>query len=216
MNEDLKKLYRTVGITAPLPDDAVSFAIPGAEGQPGADPADLPPLDAAGLDQFEEELNLRPRKTLAKVRQMWDPKMTQQRLREAIAIARRALNAPDEVVAEIETAAVSFALAGLPPGFEFPGMDLDEIPIDPDDAKFENDDLVGVLGWVFGAGPFVLGRPDKKNFRFHNQPRFTSNFVYPLEEPSPTAPHEIALFRWVKRQTKRASSRRASKKSGQK
>ncbi|MEP7336664.1 MAG: metallophosphoesterase [Acidobacteriota bacterium] len=193
MNEDLKNLYRTVGITAPMPDDAVSFGALGAQAQ-GDDSADLPPLDASGLDQLEEELNLHPRKTVSRVRQMWDPKMTEQRLREHIATARRALNAPDEMVAEIETAALSFALNALPDGFEFPGMDINDIGIDPDDRKFENDDLVGVLGWIFGAGPFVLGRPDKKNFRFHNQPRFTSNFVYPLEEPAQGAPLEIALF----------------------
>ncbi len=190
MNEDLKTLYRTVGITAPLPDDTVSFGTLGVD----ADPADLPPLDAAGLDQLEEELNRHPRRTLAKVRQMWDPKMTEQRLREAIATARRALNAPDEAIAEIETAAVSFALAALPDGFEFPGMDIDDIGIDPDDRKFENDDLVGVLGWMFGAGPFVLGRPNKKNFRFHNQPQFTPNFIYQMEDPKPGEPLEIALF----------------------
>jgi len=195
MNDDLKKLYRMVGYVGPLEGDATSAddASFGAPSPAGPDPAEMPPLDADGLDQLEERLNREPRKTLARVRETWDPKMTQKRLRAAIAIARRALAAPEEVVAEFEAEAVSFSSA-LPPDFTFPGMDLDEVDIDPGDRKFENDDLVGVLGWIFGAGPFVLSRPSRKNFRFHDQPQFASRFIYKLEEPAPDAPLEIALF----------------------
>lgn len=196
MNEDLKTLYRTVGITAPLPDATRSFAA--TEALNTEDPADLPPLDADGLDQLEEELNLHPRTTLARVREAWNPKLTQKQLREAIATTRRALNAPEEAVAEIEAAAVSrsaiAAAAALPDDFDFPGIDLINIPINPDDRKFENDDLVGVLGWMFGAGPFVLTQPKKETFLSHTQPQFTSNFIYPLPEPTPGVPLDIALF----------------------
>lgn len=194
MNEDLKKLYRTVGITAPLPNEATSFGGIGAEALAVEDSADLPPLDAEGLDQLEAELNLHPRKTLARVREVWDRTMTQQRLRDAIAKARRALNAPEDAIAEIEAGTGSFSAPVLPPGFDFPGMDLDAIPIDPEDRKFENDDLRGVLGWIFGAGPFVLTRPKKETFRFHTQPEFGSQFIYPLTEPAANAPLEVALF----------------------
>lgn len=195
MNEDLKTLYRTVGITAPLPDATRSFAATAALN--AEDPADLPPLDANGLDQLETELNLHPRLTLARAREAWDPGLTQKQLREAIATTRRALNAPEQAVAEIQAAALSrsaIAAAALPNGFDFPGMDLAEIGIDPDDRKFENDDVVGILGWMFGAGPYVLTRPKKETFRFHNQASFSSNFIYPLPEPAPGAPLEIALF----------------------
>jgi Calcineurin-like phosphoesterase len=195
MNDDLKKLYRMLGYVGPLEgaspsaDDA-SFAVT-IENEP--DQAELPPLDAEGLDRFEERLNRNPRKTLSRVREVWDPKMTQKQLRSVIERARRALNAPAEVIAELEAAAVSFAGA-LPLDFNFPGIDLDEIDIDPEDRRFENDDLVGILGWVFGAGPFVLNETSKKDFRFHNQPQFTSQFIYKLDEPSSGAPLEIALF----------------------
>ena len=218
MNDDLKKLYRMLGYVGPLDGEspsgeAASFASTldaGAEpAEPaplalarnfsaarvgaGPDPADPPPLDAAGLDQLEEMLNRHPRITLSRVRESWKPKMTQKELRAVIADARRALAEPTQVIAEFETAALSFSPA-LPPGFNFPGMDLNEIGIDPGDRKFENDDLAGILGWVFGAGPFVLTQPSRSDFRFHNQQQFTSGFIYKLDEPSPGAPLEIALF----------------------
>ncbi len=195
MNDDLRKLYRMLGYVGPLEGDSptesgISFAM-AVENDP--DPAELPPLDAEGLDRFEAQLNRNPRKTLARVREVWNPKMTQKELRSIIARARHALNAPAEIIAELEAEAISFSNA-LPLDFGFPGMDLSEIDIDPEDRKFENDDLVGVLGWIFGAGPFVLSSPSRKDFRFHHQPQFTSQFIYKLEEPSPDAPLEIALF----------------------
>ncbi len=195
MNDDLKKLYRMLGYVGPLEGEApsagdVSFAAT-VEAEP--DPADPPPLDAAGIDQLEEMLNRHPRKTLSRAREAWDPKMTQKKLRAVIANARRALTTPAEVIAEFETRSLSFSSA-LPPDFSFPGMDLDEIDIDPDDRKFENNDLIGILGWVFGAGPFALTEPSRSDFRFHNQPQFTTRFIYELDEPSPGAPLEIALF----------------------
>ncbi len=186
MNDDLKKLYELIGVAAP-DDSDVSFSTMGA-----GDNDEPPPLDAEGLDRLEEALNKEPRKTLARVREGWHSGVTEKQLRDAIAYARRALAEPGVVVAELE--AVSFGLKPLPPGFTFEGMDLDEIPIDPDDHKFENDDVKSALGWVFGAGPFVLTRPDKKNFRFHNQAPFNSDFIYPLEDPQPGQPLEIALF----------------------
>ncbi len=126
------------------------------------------------------------------MREIWDRNLTSRRLREAIAQARRALEAPEEALAEIESAteAASFLLTASPLGFTFPDMDP-EIEIKPDDRNYENDDLVGILGWVFGAGPFVITQPSKEDFRFHNQ---TQTFIYQLEEPPPDDPLEIALF----------------------
>jgi len=193
MKTDLEKLYRTLGYTGPLEIDAVSFSAI-AENQ--VDMAELPPLDAGGLDQLEAELNLHPRKTMTRVREVMGREMTPARLRKALAYARHALEKPGEVLAEIETPsdAVSFAASVFPAGFTFPGFEDAGIEIDLNDRKFENDDLAGLLGWAFFAGPFVLTRARKKNFRFHNQPQYSSNFIYDLDNPTPDAPLEIALF----------------------
>jgi len=204
MNDDLKKLYRALGYTGPLPGDeslesfavsAVGDAALGAAPALVEDPAEKPPLDAAGLERLERELKDRPRKTLAQVRQMWDPGMTMPRLRKILAATRRALENPADVRAEIEpeTEAVSFSATALPPEINFPGMDDPEIIIDPDDRKFENDDLAGILAWAIFAGPFVGTVPDKKNFRFHDA-QDPLSFVYDLIEPSPDKPLKIALF----------------------
>lgn len=204
MNDDLKKLYRRLGYTGPLPgdDSPESFAVSGAgDTALGAapalveDPAEKPPLDAAGLERLERELKDHPRRTLAQVRQMWDKDMTMPRLRAIIGDARRALEETSEVLREIgpEPETLSFAATSLPPDFNFPGMEDPQIIIDPDDHKFENDDLAGILAWAIFAGPFVGTVPDKKNFRFHD-PQDSSSFVYDLIEPSPDEPLKIALF----------------------
>ncbi len=196
MNDDLTKLYRTLGFTGSLPEADAANRTAVAAAQAAADPAELPPLDAAGLDQLEAMLNRHPRKTLTRMRELIDTELTEAQLRVAIARARQALNAPREAVAAIEADRTFFAAAtsALPPDFTFDGMDLNEIPIDPSDRKFENDDLVSMFGWVFGAGPFALTQPKRENFRFHNQAPFTSDFIYQLEDPTLGAPLEIALF----------------------
>lgn len=184
MNDDLKKLYEKLGYTEP-PTEAVSFSAMGEE------QTELPLLDDEGLKLLEAELKAHPRKLLARARAAWDLKMTLPQLREALASARRALDAPGEVLAEVEAA--SFALTPLPPGFNFPGMDDPNIEINPEDRKFENDDLAGLLGWALFAGPFVLSRPDKNDFRRHD-PNNPNSLIYDLPNPAPGAPLEVALF----------------------
>ncbi|HKQ72568.1 MAG TPA: metallophosphoesterase, partial [Blastocatellia bacterium] len=161
---------------------------------PEYDPAETPPLDAEGLWRLEQQLRLHPRATLARWREIfgYGSYMTMNHFLKVIDLARRALESPEEFLAEADVEIESTQV--LPPDFSFPGMDLDEIDIDPYDQRFERDSKMSLLGWVLGAGPFLLSRPPKKKFRFHHQPQFTSRFIYPLEEPSPGAPVEIALF----------------------
>ncbi len=187
MNDDLKKLYEKLGYTGPQ-TDTVSFAAIGEES------AEWPLLDLEKLNEIEAELNAQPRRLLARVRAMWDRKMTLPKLREAVALARRALEQPDKMLAELDAAeTVSFAAATFPEGFTFPGMDDPEIEINPEDRKFENDDVAGLLGWALFAGPFTLSRPDKKDFRRHD-PNNPNSFVYDLPNPAPGAPLKVALF----------------------
>lgn len=185
MNDDLKRLFNLIGVAPPDESDVSFSTVGGGNNEP-------PPLNAEGLDRLEAALNQNPRATMARVREGWHAEVTERQLRETIAHARRALASPGVVADELEAA--SFGMTPLPAGFDFEGMDLDEIPINLDDHKFENDDLFSALGWVFGAGPFALTQPDKKNFRFHNKAPFNSDFIYPLEDPQPGLPLEIALF----------------------
>lgn len=187
MNDDLKELYRKLEYTGPLTtEEAVSFSSLGEER------TELPLLDLQGLEELEAELNAHPRRLLKRVRAMWAPDFTLPRLRQALAQARRALETPAEVNAEIEAA--SFGITPLPDGFDFPGMTEEPlIEINPEDRKFENDDLKGLLGWALFAGPFALSRPNKKDFLRHD-PNNPNGFIYDLPNPAPGAPLEVALF----------------------
>jgi hypothetical protein len=195
MNDELTRLYRCLGYSGPLATET-SRSLAGAAVAVRKDPAELPPLDAAGLDEFEDQLNREPEWTLSRVRETWDADLTEAELRSSLAYARRALTSPREAVAmlEAETTLLRSTAPALPPEFNFPGMNLSEIPINPEDRKFEDDDVAGILGWIIGAGPFFLTRPSRRNFRFHDHPQHSSRFIYPLEEPSPDSPLEIALF----------------------
>jgi hypothetical protein len=87
-------------------------------------------------------------------------------------------------------AALEAVPAPLPDSFNFPGMDLAEIPINPEDHKFEEEG--DALGWiVFAAFPALF--PGAKA-KFRNADEFSSKFEYTMEEPTPEQPIEIALF----------------------
>jgi hypothetical protein len=128
---------------------------------------------------------------VARFREIWDKRVTEDYLREVIAHAQMALRSPGTAIVALDTARVHRAVANaLPPEFTFDGIDVTEIPIDPGDTKFET--VADALGWVLGAGPFVLTRPDKDVFRSHEN--FASRFIYNLEEPSSSSPLEVGLF----------------------
>jgi len=155
------------------------------------DPAEMPPLSPEGLEELADRLNRAPNETVARFREIWDKRVTEDYLREVIDRARRAVRSPETAIAALETARAHAAVAStLPPDFTFDGMDIAEIPIDPGDTKFET--VADALGWIFGAGPFALTQPDKDDFRRHSTS--ASGFIYDLEEPTPGSPMEVALF----------------------
>jgi Calcineurin-like phosphoesterase len=218
MNEGLIKLYEKLGYKGPLPptevkpsDLTLESLAPGtlseetvgrvtdARAKAGqivtrSDPAEVPPLSPDGVDELEERLNSDTEETLARARALIDEDMTEAVLRSHIEQARMALRFPDTAVALMEAEDAHFKAANrLPEDFTFEGMDLDDIPIDPGSKKFE---LLGdLLGWIIHAGPFILTKPYKKNFRFHSYPQFSaSKFIYKMDDPSLQSPLEIALL----------------------
>lgn len=219
MNENLKNLYTQLGYkgalpaTIPTPSEAAIESVSAAalvnpsvaesettESSPAdvvvtrVDPAEVPPLSREGIDQLEMELNENPGATVARARQVLDEEITESELRYRINQARLALTSPATAVDFL--AAESFhleAASQLPPGFEFDGMDLENIPINPGDTKFETEG--DALGWVINAGPFVLFKPSKAKFRWHNHPDFAqTKFIYSMAEPTEAVPLEVALI----------------------
>jgi hypothetical protein len=156
-----------------------------------AEAADPPALGPAQLEAIEELFDIEPEETVRRLRAAWDPEMTEEQLRVTLDTARALIERPERMMPVLSARAVLEALpGGLPDDFTFPGMDLAEIPINPDDHKFET--VGDALGWVaFGAFPALFPAPKA---RFRNAQDFGSKFEYQLPEPSAQHPLEIAVF----------------------
>jgi hypothetical protein len=74
----------------------------------------------------------------------------------------------------------------LPLGFTFPGMDLSEIDIKPEERKFEPE--ADWLSWAIFAGPRRFFPADPEPFRTPAETPFA------LEEPGPASPLQVAVF----------------------
>jgi hypothetical protein len=121
--------------------------------------------------------------------------LTEETLRAALEQARQALAAPREAVAHVRArrALAAAAAPALPAGFTFKGMDLAAVPIDAHNHKFEEG--ADFLGWVVNTGRWAFGPPvgKKADFRWHDDPRLTRDFVYPLRGQG-QADLDVALF----------------------
>ncbi|MBN8230327.1 hypothetical protein JYK02_22695 [Corallococcus macrosporus] len=81
---------------------------------------------------------------------------------------------------------------GLPVDFTFP-LKTEEIPIDPTRTRFEPQ--ADLRGWLLFSGPVWLEQGAavrQAPFRWHFGAK--SRFVYPMREPEPGQPVEVALF----------------------
>lgn len=168
-------------------------------GEPGAReaeevPEDLPALNLDSLAELERFLDLDPEQAVAALRNAFGQGFTEQQIRVSLAAARAALERPGRLLPVLEArASLEDLKAPLPPDFTFPGMDLNEIPINPDDRRFE--EVADALGWAIFAGPGVLReRLGLGEADFRDAEKHDSRFTYKLDEPSPEHPLEIALF----------------------
>lgn len=194
LDRDRVALYRALGV----PPGSIPARYAGAIVPPApASPFDLEALDLAGLEALERLLDQQPELVLQGARTVLDADLTEADLREAIRRAKEMLRAPREALALLEAQrALARAAHRLPDGFTFPGMDLDEIDIDPGDTKFEK--WRDAVGWLINTGRTLFNRPpgsapvgDRGKFRFHEG--FSSGFVYPLHGGA-DAPLDVALL----------------------
>jgi hypothetical protein len=183
MNEQHRKLYEYLGYLPPGPgvdrreEDSAQ--------------AELPLLELDDIADLERALDSNPEETLARARLMIDENISETELRATIGRARLALNSPDTAIALMEAeAAHQDAANPLPPGFNFEGLDLDEINIKPGDSKFEA--VADALGWVLFGGLGLLTQVFKADFRWHGDS--ASRFAYSLDEPGDGRPLDVALF----------------------
>jgi hypothetical protein len=171
---------------APRPPDP-AHAAPGS--------ADLPPLDLPAVEALHQLFRERPDELLARARLAFDKKMTHADLARSLDAVRTALTAPRQASAVVASSrALATAAHALPDTFDFDGMDLAEIDIDPGNTRFET--WGDAWGWVVNTGGFLFGYPagPKAGFRYHDDPRYLSRFVYPLEGQAAGASLSVALF----------------------
>ena len=158
------------------------------------DPAEPPLLDAPEIEALRMQFEQDPQAVLQWYRQYWDPELTEDDVREALSQAEMAFRMPDLAANALEAQLEFSNSQSLPDDFTFPGMDLDEICINPGTKKFETKG--DALNWLLFSGPQWLagGLITKAPFRWHNQPSYSSRFVYEMAEPTPEKPIDIALF----------------------
>lgn len=64
------------------------------------------------------------------------------------------------------------------------------IQIDPYDRRFEDDSIVGILGWILYNGRLAIFPSEKAQFRRHGDNRF----IYPIRNPDGGSGVTVALF----------------------
>ena len=155
----------------------------------GEEPAQEALLDESNLDELQKQFERDPRGLLEAMRRVVDNDLSEEALAYALEEARNALDRPEQAVRQVEAlSAERVASDPLPENFRFPGIDLERIPINWRSKKFEP--VGDLLGWMlFAGGPIAAGF-EKAPFAYPSN----SGFKYPLQEPSPEHPLEIALF----------------------
>lgn len=155
---------------------------------------EIPPLDREGLETLLQAFEINPAEVLARARVAWDSELTEDSLRQALVEARDAMATPVETTAKVQATAQFLWTKRLPAEFTFPLMDLNEIPINIGDRKFET--KADASRWAVFCGPFVLESKllPPAPFRWHSAPAYPGRFVYKLLEPTPNQPLRVALF----------------------
>lgn len=187
MTPDETALYQQLGYQ-PL---AVPHLAAGDSGDPRPD--EIPPLDAAGIEALRRAVETDPGAVLEQARGLWDARLTEDTLRQALVEAHDYLTAPREAASFLRAAEAQRAAAALPASFRFPLM-TDEIPLRPSDKQFET--VADAARWVLFTGPYLISSAlsRKPRFRWHDDPAYPGAFVYPMPDNINGGPVQIALF----------------------
>lgn len=155
----------------------------------------LPPLDAKALAKLRKDFEANPKKVLKWFQRAIDTKITMQQLREAIYESEVRVKNKSHSARELETRMDYMKKSNpLPAGFNFDGMDLSTIPVDPGKTKFETN--ADILGWIFFSGPHYLLPSKKYPFHSHDIKAYSqgNNFIDTMEEATAGKPVEVAVF----------------------
>lgn len=156
---------------------------------------DLPQLDAQTVKQLRRQMEQDPKSVLKWARKAIDAKITLQDLRQAVYEAEERINNKSKSADELRARMKFMKKANpIPPGFTFPGIDLQKIGIEPGETKFET--KADLLGWIINSGPGYLFPPDLYPFHFHDNFSISQgkDFIDTIPDAVPGKDLELALF----------------------
>lgn len=193
MNEDLKRLYRELEYTGPLPGEV-----------PRGDEHGLQPLDENGLTSLEKLIRDEPQETIRKIRDSLNYPLSEDEIRDAIVETRRAFTDPKTFIENRKNQERARGSQPLPEECkQYP-----DIEVDPDETKLEP--KADAVGWAVNTGVHWLRdrlpikaqkmlsiEPQNAPFASHDE--YDSKFTYTVKDKNgqPLNPGQkivVALF----------------------
>ena len=177
---------------------------------------DIPPLASAGVEELRNRLETNPEETVDLLQDVIDEDLTPEKTHRIIERLGEVAQDPEGTAEAIEASTRLNAVEGPDEfaqgeafddnGVEPPeGEDWSEwytrnfiveryrtstIKINPNNKKFDDDNLPGILGWIIFNGPKALGPVDPVDFRSQSAGK---SYIYPLETLG-EGPLRVALF----------------------
>ncbi|MBN8470925.1 hypothetical protein JYJ95_30830 [Corallococcus exiguus] len=181
-------LYESLGYCPP----ASGRAVPA--GAPPPEDTDLPLLGPEELEALKTAFLREPEDVLRWTENGLGARVTVGAFVEALRELELLFTDPGQLQEQLDATErhARQGTGGLPADFTFP-LRTEEIPIDPTRTRFEPQ--ADLRGWLLFSGPVWLEQgaaARQAPFRWHFGAK--SRFVYPLREPEPGRPVEVALF----------------------
>ncbi|CAM4489783.1 hypothetical protein [Corallococcus exiguus] len=181
-------LYESLGYCPP----ASGRAVPA--GAPPPEDTDLPLLGPEELEALKTAFLREPEDVLRWTESGLGARVTVGAFVEALRELELLFTDPGQLQEQLDATErhARQGTGGLPADFTFP-LRTEEIPIDPTRTRFEPQ--ADLRGWLLFSGPVWLEQgaaARQAPFRWHFGAK--SRFVYPLREPEPGRPVEVALF----------------------
>jgi hypothetical protein len=194
MDRKRMELYTALGYRAPTASRLGRSPVSQPEAEAGAEAQELSPLEPEELDALRARFLSEPDEVLHLARASLGAPISELDFARVLQEAEQALRDPEAALQALRHPPFQAkASVRLPPDFRFPLM-TDEIPIDPSRTKFEP--VADLRGWLLFTGKAWLrgATVPRAPFRRHDSERHPSRFRYPLREPAPGKPVEVALF----------------------
>ncbi|MFQ5636440.1 MAG: hypothetical protein ACE5IR_00415 [bacterium] len=210
MDRDLRKLYRELGYSGALEGSETitrgGRVTRGTGTQDTGDQNDMPPLTDKSLQVVEELLKTSPEEIIEKFRVIRHYEVSDKYILDTLRDARSALDNPAKYVEKLQAkrkkdrGRVTRGIGGKPIKVPSDLILYPDIPIDPDEYKFEP--MADALGWAVNSVYYIVRdkvNPDHPIAEFPTHSNFPSNFVYDLKnkEGKLAGPDEklsVALF----------------------